>query len=239
MARMLADNAWLRELIRLAWAEDVPQPPGAADLTVDSITDLHLEALYAFFLHDVTAEEAGNILSGAAPPFRAKEVEEAKSEAASKSRAAAAAAVLHKHLRVVAGIRKAESKRLTLVKRKASSSGKTQLEDEAVARRAFLLVVLMSWARSAGDVSIPHVHWERPDADEVARLQAQAADAAAADKMPDSAPPARGLRCAELPALMDTALIEVGFLFAAYRAECWCEAAASAPCDATALLSRV
>ena len=70
MARLLADNAWLRELIRLAWAEDVPQPPGAADLTVDSITDLHLEALYAFFLHDVTAEEAGNILSGAAPPFR-------------------------------------------------------------------------------------------------------------------------------------------------------------------------
>ena len=48
----------------------MPQPTVVvADINCDTIEDLHLEALYAFFCHSVTADEAGEILNGKRVPI--------------------------------------------------------------------------------------------------------------------------------------------------------------------------
>ena len=68
MAKLLRDSAWVREAVKLAWQLGVAQPAlDVAKLNADSISDAHLEGLYAFFVRGASAEVAGNIANGKAP----------------------------------------------------------------------------------------------------------------------------------------------------------------------------
>ena len=214
MAALLSDNAWLREAIKLAWAEGMAQPPDAATLTVDSITTLHLEALFAFFLHDMSAEDAAEIIAGTRPPLQdtaADAKDDPENASGKKFSAAAVARRVSGALRKVAGrVNSGVSKRIVLIKTVAA---KVTGQDAAAARRELVLNTLLAFLRSSGDASVPPLTWERPPEEEVAALQQSCPDAVC--------PHLSGLRCAEVPELMETAMSEVAFLFAAYRMDCW------------------
>lgn len=76
MARLKIDNAWLCEAVKEAWARGLPQPFTGlpAFVTVQTIETEHLEALYALLVKGASAEEATDIMSGAAPPVAENEV---------------------------------------------------------------------------------------------------------------------------------------------------------------------
>ena len=219
MAALLSDNALLQEAIKLAWAESLAQPANAGTLTVDSISTLHLEALFAFFLHDVTAEDAAEILAGARPPFIItagaidEDLEDASPKMLSTRIALGANKMVHNlsgSLGKLAGVKSAVSKRIVLIK---SVAAKLAGQDEAVARRALVLTSLLTHLRSSDDVAVPMMVWERQTDDEAAALALCSPDAVSVH--------ASGLRCADVPQLMDSAMAEVSFLFAAYRMDCW------------------
>ena len=220
MAALLTDNAWLREAIKLAWAEGMAQPADAATLTVDSITQPHLEALFSFFLHDMSAEDAAEIIAGTRPPFAlvasasdAEDPAEPSAQTLSARIAMGANKMVH-HLSGtlgrVAGIKSAVSKRIVLIK---SVAAKVADQDEAVARRALVMTSLLTHLRTTDDVAVPRLVWERPTEEEAAALALRSPDAVSVH--------ASGLRCASLPQLMETALNELSFLMAAYRMDCW------------------
>jgi hypothetical protein len=218
MAALLSDNALLQEAIKLAWAEGVAQPVDAGTLTVDSISTLHLEALFAFFLHDVSAEDAAEILAGTRPPFAlvagaADAVDPEEPKTLSDRMLMGANKLAHRMsgtLGRVAGIKSAVSKRIVLIKSVAS---KVVGQDEAVARRALVLISLLTHLRTSDDVAVPPLVWETPTEDEAAALALCSLDAVSVH--------ASGLRCADVPQLMGAAMSEVSFLFAAYRMDCW------------------
>jgi hypothetical protein len=224
MAALLSDNAWLREAIKLAWAEGMAQPADAASLTVDSITTLHLEALFAFFLHDMSAEDAAEIIAGTRPPLQdtAADAKEDPERASSRSfDAAAVARRVSGALRKVAGrVNSGVSRRIVLIN---SVAAKVTGDDAAAARRQLLLTSLLTFLRSSGDAAVPPLTWERPLEEEVAALKQICPDAVCAHSS--------GLRCADVPQLMDTAMAEVAFLFAAYRMDCWYWCVPHAPAD--------
>ena len=220
MAALLSDNALLQEAIKLAWAEGLAQPVDAASLTVDSISTLHLEALFAFFLRDVSAEDSSEILAGKRPPFAlvagAADVEDplkppSKSLSARVSLGANKMAQrLSGTLEKLAGIKSAVSKRIVLIN---SVAAKVAGQDEAVARRSLVLTSLLTQLRTTDDVAVPPLVWEAPTDGEAAALALCSPDAVSVH--------ASGLRCADVPRLMGAAMSEVSFLFAAYRMDCW------------------
>ena len=219
MASLLSDNAWLRETIKLAWAEGLTQPVDAAFLTVDSISTPHLEALFAFFLHDVTAEHASDILTGAKPPFShvaaaadAEDPQETNKPLAARISSGSVAAVrrLSDSLGKLAGVKSAVSKRIVLINSVASNIADG---DAAVARRTLVLTSLLMHMRAVGDVAVPPLIWELPTELESHMLARLSADAVC--------PHVSGLRCADVPQVLSTAMSELSFLFAAYRLDCW------------------
>ena len=238
MAALFTDNAWLREAIKLAWAEGLAQPPDAASLTVDSISTLHLEALFAFFMHDISAEDASDIMSGTRPPIAldvfgadAEDPEELSGQQPITNRLsrglAAATRRLMKSLTFLSGAKPAVSRRILLIK---SAAAKVADEDEAVARRALVLNSILAHLRNNDEVAVPPLVWERP---------MQAEEAALALCSPDATRVhTSGLRCSELPQLLDIALGEVSFLFAAYRMDCWYWCVLWLPVTQTPLLRR-
>ena len=195
MAALLTDNAWLREAVKLAWAEGLAQPPGAALLTIESISTLHLEALHAFFLQQASTEEAAEILAGTRAPTVAGE-----EEAAGPSGFAAIKLRVLRTLQSLAGHKPVTA---------APAAG---LPAEGPERRAFLLASLMQFARGSDQMALPPMFWYTPDEAEAIALTALS---------PDATPHASGVRCADVPELVETALKELSFLFAAYRMDCW------------------
>ena len=198
MAALLTDNAWLREAAKLAWAEGLAQPPGASLLTVESINTLHLEALHAFFLENASLEAAAEILAGTRAPAIAGKEE----KVVATSRLTAAKTYVLRALKSIAGIKYKADEQLSV---KCTPT-------EGPERRAFLLATLLHFTRTSGDLSVPPMFWYKPDEVEAVALTALA---------PDAAPHASGVRCADVPELVETALKELSFLFAAYRMDCW------------------
>ena len=226
-ASLLDDNAWLRECAKMAWQEHVAQPEEAKGVTYDTISTLHLEALVAFFLHNVSAEEAAEILAGTRPPVLAIHEEDASAADAEapdgtnrmgalagvRSGAASAKALLERGLGRVAGLQRAESKRLVLAKKAASIRSDGEDKEATRARRAFLLDSLLCHCRTSGEMALPALTWDPIEGDEAAAL--------AAPPSPDATPHPGGMRCAELVNVIETARSEVSFLFAAYRTDTW------------------
>jgi hypothetical protein len=68
LARELSDNAWLRELVKVAWLEGLAQESGVlVNVTTSTIPERNLEAMYAFFILGVSAEDASDILASTQP----------------------------------------------------------------------------------------------------------------------------------------------------------------------------
>ena len=139
LARQLEENAWLRELVKLALLEGMEQGTelNLISLTTDSITDTHLEALHAFFLQGVPPEQAHAILAGEQEPLPDPPVETAPAPG--------------------------------LLSRMYARVAAAWFDDDAVepgaARRAELLAHLLVWVRSIGVVAIPALEWEEDDDD--------------------------------------------------------------------------
>lgn len=189
LARQLADNAWLRELVKLAWLEGMPQPAeqSMASLTTDSITDLHLEALNAFFLRGVSLEQASNILLGESEPL-ADPKEDAPPPPPSRLR------------------------RLMLTAWRRARAAWLEKEPVANARRAELLSRLLRWAKTTGVIAIPIMDWEEDDKDDVAPEAAHRSRAGAEERRVSK------VKSTETQAQQRlVALQKVGFLFEEYR----------------------
>ena len=220
MASLLSDNAYLLEGIKLAWAEGLVQPAEAGSLTVDSISTLHLEALFAYFLHDVSAEDAAEILAGTRPPVAVStgaadaedptEASPKKLSARISQGANEIASRMSGALGKLGGVKSGVSKRILLMQ---SIAAKAKGQDEADARRTLLLTTLLAHFRTTGDFAVRPLLWGALTADEVAALGRCSAEAVSVH--------ASGLCCAEVPKLLEAAIAEVSFLFAAYRIDCW------------------
>ncbi len=227
MARLHTDNAWLREVAKMAWQEGMAQPPSdMSALSIHGIGDAHLEALYAFFCQDASAEEATEIMTGARPPVMAQ-AQQAQAEQGKVVRLLA---------RVTTAVAQAARGR-TSSSGDAADAGKTEAAAPAgaalppeAARRALVLHELLLWARTSGDLSIPVLVWEDMEEEEAgAHAPACAAieEDAPAKAAESAAVPAAhalhadGVTTAELPELQRRAMREVGFLFSVYRVDCW------------------
>ena len=176
MARTLVNNAFLKEAVQLAWQERVPQPDvDVRELTVDSISIEHLESLYAFFVHSRSAEEAGDILLGRAPPVvrGAQDKEAGQSSAGGvhignlaqqpsvrffervrRARVAAAAAAESVLKRAASLSDLAALRRRSSCMHELSPSAR-----EAVERRNLVLSELLDWCKTSGELSIPPLRW--------------------------------------------------------------------------------
>ena len=128
------------------------------------------------------------------------------------------------------------------------------LEDPAAQRRAFLLQQLLGWARTCGQLALAPLQWEAEEGAEAMMESMMSVGLVAKKKDGDEGtekePPIVGdaeaneiktgtkqdgrlesyalspvLRTQDIEEVQDRALREVGFLFAAYRVECWCGAA--------------
>ena len=203
LAALMIDNAWLCEAAEHAWTLGLSQPDVVMkQLNVDSVTDRHLEALYALLLRDATAEEAADILSGVAPPL-ADEAEDAEQPVGLKARAAAAAA--------------AAAERVKSFGASCTRSCRAKTEDEPdpqAARRQLLLEQLLAWCRTSGVISLPVIRWDD--------VEDEAEEEASVDKGSTVPSPSGRIACRDMPRLQALALKEVGFLFAIYRVDCWC-----------------
>jgi hypothetical protein len=231
MARLLQDNAWLQEAVQLAWTEGMAQPAiNMAKLNVDTISELHLEALFAFFVHDASAADAADILSGAAPPakdaaFTKKPGDEEEQPAGVVARAQA---------RVAGAFTDVAARANAAVRAAAGCAAAPPKEaPHQATRRELVLQSLLHWCRTSGDLSITELQWEDTEEAEEAEEDDKSADGksvraaledivnltVAAEDAPAGSN--KALRCADLPRLQKLAMKEVGFLFGAYRVDCW------------------
>ena len=227
MVALLTDNAWLREAAKLAWQAGVAQPTMDVEaLNVHSVSDAHLEALYALLVRDVSAEHASNILSGAAPPLTAEE-DDSEEPGHHKDILGHAKA----HAAAVTAQIKARAKAAHAAAVNACRPARPGAEPSPQAlRRAFLLTAVLGWCKTSGVIALPALQWkdneeEFEEEEEAARLSAAtSSDAPPANKEPvaDADDPYLGLRSRELPAVQVRAMKELGFLLGAYRIECWC-----------------
>ena len=160
MARALVNNAFLKEAVQLAWQERMPQPDvDVRDLTVDNIAAEHLEALYAFFVHGKSAEEAADILAGRAPPVvrGAEDGSDAAKDGQQhlsliqRARAAVTARVAAAKAAATAALKRAASL-ADLASLRRSSSCMHELSPsalEAVERRNLVLSELLEWCKTS------------------------------------------------------------------------------------------
>ena len=215
IAALMIDNAWLCEAAEHAWTLGLKQPDVVMKLlNVDTVTDRHLEALYALLLRDSTAEEAADILSGVAPPLADEEAEDAEQPQGLKERAVAA---------VVAAAERAKSFGASCTR--SCRANTVDLPDAQAARRQLLLDQLLAWCRTSGVISLPVIRWDE--------VEDEAEDACIDTGYVGPNPTTGRIACRDLPRLQALALKEVGFLFAIYRCDCWC---AHPTCGAAAFL---
>jgi hypothetical protein len=242
LARVIAANAWLREAVQLAWTEGVPQP--AVDmraLTIDNIEDAHLEALYAFFLHDASSSDATEILAGTRPPVPfasdapladAAEPAEAEAQGGARCwhRSNSQAATAATRCASAGFFARAGARMRSLSQRLSSSVGKASqaqaqahasaAKDAALQRRTRVLEELLAWCKQGGELSLPAISWNDTA---LAPTAEDGSDAATPPKPPPPRlrPPMGPVHSDDLPALQERAMREVGFLFCAYRVNRW------------------
>ena len=204
MARLVADNAWLTEAAQLAWTRGLQQVSiNQSALNVDTVSDNHLEALYAFLVDEVPLERAADIFSGIAPPVDASSADDTDDLAIPEDATA-------RRARILAGLLKW-----------CRTSGKLSLpmldwgvldENEAamLEHKMYLDKLARREQRKQQDSG-----GKAPAAQLLQRLSTRIARPAAAASR--RAP----IRCADLAELQKKAMQDVGFLFAAYHTQCW------------------
>ena len=223
MAKILRDSAWVREAVKLAWQSGVAQPAlDVAKLNVDSISDAHLEGLFAFFVRGASAEVAGDIANGKAPalPDVEPEAPPPPSSAVGKLMAKLKGAAK----RAGGVLQRIQLAAYSLVNPDAAVH---HLESPEAAQREFLLGALLAWCETSGKLALPPLQWEdivadtqaeeRTDGatetrnDSLAHIAHDDRDPAARKAAAQSA--ARLVLYKDVPRLSARALKEVGFLF--------------------------
>ena len=197
LARELAENAWLRELATTATREGLPLSVGGenlANLTTDTITERHLDALYAYFVRGLASDAASAIMEGDQPPLFLRDNE-----------------VSNKKIAV------------------------------PYDRRGHVLAVVLRFARNSGAIAIPAMRWSEEEEQEEAPEKVKESSTgckriitklwpAEDNESGEVMIKAQKLRPRQVSkaqtsqaqaALRETALCNVGFLFEAYRPECW------------------
>jgi hypothetical protein len=166
MARLLTSNKWLLEAVQLAYTEGVPQPTvDFSKLNVDTIEDLHLEALYAYFLHDASKDEAAEILAGTRPPIVVEHhavkagVQGDADSMGRRLRARLTLAMAHLSARAAAARRRVSSSCAAGAKEEKEAAHPDDVPP-AAARRALVLASLLSWCESCGQLALPPIQWE-------------------------------------------------------------------------------
>lgn len=203
MAALMEDNAWLREAAEHAWTQGLTQPGVLVKaLDVDSVTDRHLEALYALLVRDASAEQAADIMAGVAPAMEDEEEESADAEKPKRLAAAAVAAVTSAAARVAAAGKACVR----------PCGAAAPAADPQEARRVLRLQQVLAWCRTSGAISLPVMSWQDVE---------DAPQGVEVDTGYVSPSPSGRIACRDLPRLQATALKDVGFLFAAYRCGCW------------------
>jgi hypothetical protein len=192
LAHELADNAWLRELIKLAWLEGMTQETDKhyhVSHTTVSVSNAHLEALHAFFLRGVSPEHADAIMAGEREPLPDADIEAPPPP--------------------------------SLIYRLFSSPWlrlqaywlDTKAVPPAEKRRAAVLSRLMEWARASEVIAVPIMVWEEGDEEE---------PEAAKELSKTRSLERKGSKVQASETQMkqrETALHKVGFLFSAYKPE--------------------
>ena len=214
LAALVSDNAFLREAIKLAWTEGLAQPADSHKLTVDSISDLHLQALYVLFVKEHAADEASDILAGVkAPVEEPLEAEEPESQDLEKEGAVARV----RRLSLLAASRATEAAKDAATGFRCSGSifVKDAELSPVAARRVFLLQTLLHWCRNSGRIAVAPLHWQT--------LESLHAYTLSPDEgaSPDPAANVVKLHSKDVAHKVKYALSECGFLFSAYRVDCW------------------
>ena len=222
LAALVSDNAFLREAIKLAWTAGLAQPADSHKLTVDSITDSHLEALYALLVKELAADEASDILAGTKAPVEELPAEELESQETAKEGTVARA----RRLSLLATARAKESAKEVATSVRCSGSifvTTGAAMSPAAARRVFLLRTLLHWCRTAGRVDIAPLHWQTLESLHEYTHQSPQGSAAADDAVPAANLAAELIKLSsnDVAYKVEYALGECGFLFSAYRVDCW------------------
>ena len=219
MAKLLRDSAWVREAVKLAWQCGVAQPAlDVAKLNADSISDAHLEGLFAFFVRGASAEVAGNIANGKAPALPDEEPEAPPPPTSAVAKLTAKLKGVAK--RAGAVLQRIQAAAYALVNPDAAVH---HLESPEAARREFVLGALLAWCQTSGKLALPPLVWDDVGAD----VQAEEGAEGAAEKRADSLAhvseekqalgarksAARVVLYKDVPHLSARALKEVGFLF--------------------------
>ena len=233
MARLKIDNAWLKEGVKEVWQRGAPQPSvRIQELNVENISTLHLEVLHAVLVKRATADEAADILSGAAPVdegvpegggVKDIAVSELRRETVRLTGGGARAALppsrvqrlsLYRRVRVMLEMWRVRVK--AFVNPGGKNAAKLLLPPDTVeARRAFLLAAVLAWCKHSGELAIPVVDWT--DSDLLMRNFSVLKDSSDTPFCVQC----YGLSCADLPRLQKRALREVGFLYSDYQSACW------------------
>jgi len=208
LAGELADNAWLREAVKVAVLEGLAAPADEdlAQLTTENIAENHLEALYAFFVRCLTPESAAAILAGDSPPLpiRAGEKESVRLTQA-----------LSSALQYL-GVQNAdedEAEQSGVASHRIASCVLVRPlrcplhDDDAQDRRATILKQLLRFAKTSGTIAIPAIHWVELEKDKAEKTVGRSLSKLQASPKQE--------------ALREAALENVGFLFEAYTPQCY------------------
>ena len=214
LAALVSDNAFLREAIKLAWTEGLAQPADSHKLTVDSISDLHLEALYVLFVKEHTPDEASDILAGVKAPVEEAPAQEPESQHLEKEGTVARV----RRLSLLAASRATEAAKDAATGFRCSGSifVKDAELSPAAARRVFLMKVLLHWCRNSGRVAVAPLHWQTLES-----LHAYTRSPDEGNKLASGSADVIKLHSKDVAHKVKYALSECGFLFSAYRVDCW------------------
>ena len=200
MARLVEDNAWLREAAEHTWRLGMPQP--AVDmqrLCVDTIDDAHLAMLHAVLLLKADKEKAGNILHGTDVSMPVATEKHSSKEHAKPQR---------RHTRWAA-LRERVTQIKTFVADRINPAAALERLGGAATSREKRLAALLSWCRNAGVLAIQAGSWSDdlnlPEEDEKCEYPAHHT----------------GLHSCQVPGLLRKASQECGFLFTVYTTQCW------------------
>jgi hypothetical protein len=227
MAKLINDSAWVREAVQLAWQSGMAQPAcNVAKLNVDSISDAHLEGLYALFVRGASVEAAGDIANGTAPALPDEVVPESPPPTGAVLKALAQ--LMAAATRVAVALHRIKLAATKVFYADAAVHGEETPEQ---LRRAFVLQALLGWCQTSGKLALPAIAWdaEEEEEEEETHLVASAVEKPAEAGKARAKASAAVVRCEDLPRLKARALKEVGFLFGAYHTGTWCAEKAQAP----------
>jgi hypothetical protein len=184
LALLRIDNGWLREASKKLWECGVDQPASlnVGLLTVESISDVHLEVMSAVLLNDASVETAADILSGklSGIAFEESLVAAAEKEAPDAPQAAPPGLkerLLARGAEAVAALRA----RLRGEATEELGDGAAAGEQTPQARRDVLLARVLLWCRTSGEVALPVMNWEdKVEEEQVDQLAAGGVDGDAA-----------------------------------------------------------